>query len=96
MLRLFLFLCIMLHFAPHAMNILTSPHTYAFARSCFREARAGDPKESMVVHKCQVSWMLTYLWIKASTGAFNQYSLSFILNLALCYSWLCIRLIGVV
>jgi hypothetical protein len=34
--------------------------------------------------------------IKASPGAFNQYSLSFTSNLALCYSWLNIKLIGVV
>jgi hypothetical protein len=34
--------------------------------------------------------------IKTSPGAFNHYSLSFISNLGLCYSWLCIKLIGVV
>jgi hypothetical protein len=34
--------------------------------------------------------------IKEIPGAFNQYSLSFILNLALCCNWLCIKLIGVV
>jgi hypothetical protein len=33
--------------------------------------------------------------IKASPDAFNLCSLSFILNRALCYSWLCIRLIGI-
>jgi hypothetical protein len=33
---------------------------------------------------------------KANSNAFNPYFLSFIFNLALCYSWLCIRLIGVV
>jgi hypothetical protein len=33
---------------------------------------------------------------KASPGAFSQYSLSFSSNLALCYSWLCTKLIGVV
>jgi hypothetical protein len=46
MLRLFLF---------HALHILISPHTYAFARSHFREAGAGDLKGSMVVRKRQVS-----------------------------------------
>jgi hypothetical protein len=34
--------------------------------------------------------------IKASPSAFNHYSLSFILNLTLCYSWLYIKFIGVV
>jgi hypothetical protein len=52
-----------LHFAPHAMHILISPHTYAFARLRFHGARAGvgDPKGSMVVYKRQMLWILTLL-----------------------------------
>jgi hypothetical protein len=46
--------------------------------------------------QAQTECLTNLVWIKASPGAFNQYSLSFILNLALCYSWLCIKLIGVV
>jgi hypothetical protein len=37
----------------------------------------------MVVHKQQVMWILTYLWIKATPEAINQHSLPFNLNLAL-------------
>jgi hypothetical protein len=41
-------------------------------------------------------WDANIVLIKASPGVFSQYSLSFILNLVLCYSWLCIKLIGIV
>jgi uncharacterized membrane protein YdbT with pleckstrin-like domain len=61
--------CIMMHFAPHALHILILSHTYAFARSRFRGAGAGDPKGSMVVHKRQVTRKTNIVGIKASLGA---------------------------
>jgi hypothetical protein len=38
------------------------------------------------VERAKSKHPLTYIGTKASPGAFNQYFLSFILNLALCYS----------
>jgi hypothetical protein len=55
-----------------------------------------EPDLEVQVERAQVKASTNLVWIKASPGAFNPYSLSFILNLALCYHWLCIRLIGVV
>jgi hypothetical protein len=55
-----------------------------------------EPKPEVQVEQAQVEATTNLVWIKASPGAFNQYSMSFILNLVLCYGWLCIKLIGVV
>jgi hypothetical protein len=45
------------------------------------ELKLEEPTE-----QTQVEDPANFVWIKASSGAFNQCSLSFILNLPLCYS----------
>jgi hypothetical protein len=48
------------------------------------------------MEQTQAEDLTNLVWNKASPDVFNPCSLSFILNLALCYNWLCIKLIGVV
>jgi hypothetical protein len=70
---------------------LCSYKTHLFARP--RVCGAGLEVQ---VERAQVEASTNLVWMKVSPSAFNPCSLPFILNLALCYSWLCIRLIGVV
>jgi hypothetical protein len=88
-----------LHLASHALH-----HVDLGSCMCIcdrsRGAEIRDKKEEVhgalggpQASSCEDASIIV---IKASPGAFNQYSLSFSLNVALCYSWLFIKLIGVV
>jgi hypothetical protein len=59
-------------FSPHALHILILHHTYAFTRSRFHGAGAGDLKGSYGGPQAPSVVDANIVVIKASSGAFNH------------------------
>jgi hypothetical protein len=66
-----------------------APHTlHHISLSSYMTLNHTELEPGVQVEQAQAKDFTNLVWIKASPGAFNQYSLSFNLNLALCYSGL--------
>jgi hypothetical protein len=61
--------------SPHGLCVLILSHTYA----CVIDH--VEPELEEPIEQAQVEDPANLAWIKASSGAFNQFSISFILNL---------------
>jgi hypothetical protein len=79
-------------FSSHALHILISPHTYAFARSCFHGDEARNSEREYRGPQAPSVEMLTLLWSRQA-HVYLITVLELCLSLYLIYdSWMCIRL----